>query len=53
MRELELNYAFSGVVYGDKSVNYARRVLVVGGGLLPTPMLKEIGIIVETKYGTA
>ena len=31
-----------------------QRVLVVGGGgVLPTPMLKELGIRVETKYGTA
>jgi hypothetical protein len=28
-------------------------VIVCAGGILPTPFLKEIGIIVETKYGTA
>ena len=28
-------------------------VIVCVGGVLPTPMLKELGIIVETKYGTA
>ncbi len=28
-------------------------VIVCAGGILPTPMLKEIGILVETKYGTA
>lgn len=28
-------------------------VIVCAGGILPTPMLKEIGIQVETKYGTA
>jgi len=28
-------------------------VIVCAGGLLPTPFLKEIGILVETKYGTA
>ena len=28
-------------------------VIVCAGGLLPTPMLKEIGILVETKFGTA
>lgn len=28
-------------------------VIVCAGGVLPTPFLKEIGIIVETKYGTA
>ena len=28
-------------------------VIVNVGGVLPTPFLKEIGIMVETKYGTA
>jgi len=28
-------------------------VIVSVGGVLPTPFLKEIGIMVETKYGTA
>jgi thioredoxin reductase len=28
-------------------------VLVCAGGILPTPMLKEIGVQVETKFGTA
>jgi thioredoxin reductase (NADPH) len=28
-------------------------VIVSVGGVLPTPLLKEIGVIVETKYGTA
>jgi len=28
-------------------------VIVCAGGVLPTPFLKEIGISVETKYGTA
>ncbi len=28
-------------------------VLVCVGGVLPTPMLKELGIAVETRYGTA
>lgn len=28
-------------------------VVVSAGGVLPTPFLKEIGIMVETKYGTA
>jgi len=28
-------------------------VIVCAGGILPTPFLKEIGILVETKYGTA
>jgi NADH dehydrogenase FAD-containing subunit len=28
-------------------------VIVNAGGILPTPFLKELGIEVETKYGTA
>lgn len=28
-------------------------VIVCAGGTLPTPFLKEIGVMVETKYGTA
>ena len=28
-------------------------VIVCVGGVLPTPMLKELGIVVQTKYGTA
>ncbi len=28
-------------------------VIVCAGGVLPTPFLKEIGVMVETKYGTA
>lgn len=28
-------------------------VIVSAGGILPTPFLKEIGILVETKFGTA
>jgi thioredoxin reductase (NADPH) len=28
-------------------------VIVCAGGVLPTPMLKEIGVAVETKFGTA
>ncbi len=28
-------------------------VIVCAGGVLPTPLLKEIGVMVETKYGTA
>jgi thioredoxin reductase/ferredoxin len=28
-------------------------VIICAGGILPTPFLKEIGIMVETKYGTA
>jgi thioredoxin reductase (NADPH) len=28
-------------------------VIVCAGGTLPTPMLKEIGVMVDTYYGTA
>jgi len=28
-------------------------IIVSAGGVLPTPFLKEVGILVETKYGTA
>ncbi|MBI3545051.1 MAG: NAD(P)-binding domain-containing protein [Gammaproteobacteria bacterium] len=28
-------------------------VIISAGGVLPTPLLKEIGVMVETKYGTA
>ena len=28
-------------------------VIVCAGGVLPTPMLKEVGVLVETKFGTA
>ena len=28
-------------------------IIVCAGGILPTPMLKEMGVTVETKYGTA
>jgi hypothetical protein len=27
-------------------------IIVCAGGILPTPMLKEIGVMVETKFGT-
>jgi hypothetical protein len=28
-------------------------IIVCAGGILPTPFLKEIGIIVEAKFGTS
>jgi len=28
-------------------------VIICAGGILPTPMLKQLGIQIETKYGTA
>jgi thioredoxin reductase len=37
---------------GTKIVLENDAVIVSAGGILPTPMLKEIGIEVETKYGT-
>ena len=37
----------------DESVKLANdAVIVCAGGILPTPMLKEMGIRVETKFGT-
>lgn len=27
-------------------------VIVCAGGILPTPLLKEIGVQIETKHGT-
>jgi hypothetical protein len=27
-------------------------IIVCAGGILPTPFLKEIGVMVETKFGT-
>ncbi|MCX7165840.1 MAG: NAD(P)-binding domain-containing protein [Rhodocyclales bacterium] len=38
---------------GDETVKLANdAVIVCAGGILPTPMLKEMGIRVETKFGT-
>ena len=28
-------------------------VIICAGGVLPTPFLKDIGVMVETHYGTA
>jgi thioredoxin reductase/NAD-dependent dihydropyrimidine dehydrogenase PreA subunit len=38
---------------GEKTMLENDYVLVCAGGVLPTPMLKEIGIRVETKFGSA
>jgi thioredoxin reductase (NADPH) len=39
---------------GGESISIDNDTVVVSaGGVLPTPMLKELGIIVDTKYGTA
>lgn len=38
---------------GKQHVFENQAVLICAGGILPTPFLKEIGIHVETKYGTA
>jgi thioredoxin reductase len=47
--ETTVNVEQSGQVH--KLPNHA--VIVCAGGILPTPFLKEIGVNVETKYGTA
>jgi thioredoxin reductase len=40
--------------HGGKTISLANdAVIVCAGGILPTPFLKEIGVMVETKYGTA
>ena len=38
---------------GDRMVIKNDAVIVCAGGILPTALLKTIGIEVETKYGTA
>ena len=39
---------------GGKKINLKNdAVIVCAGGILPTPFLKEIGVQVDTKYGTA
>lgn len=55
------NYMFrdaNGVIYftnhaGNMIAIRNNAVIVCAGGVLPTPFLKEIGVMVETKYGTA
>jgi len=40
--------------YEGKEVTLANEAIIVcAGGILPTPFLKEIGVMVETKFGTA
>lgn len=40
--------------HGGRTVDVKNdAVIVSAGGVLPTPFLKEIGVMVETKYGTA
>jgi len=46
-REVTLDHDGKPVVLKNDAV------IVCAGGVLPTPMLKDIGIQVETKYGTA
>ena len=42
------------IKYDNKEVEIQNDgVLVCAGGILPTPMLKELGIQIETKFGTA
>jgi len=38
---------------GNKQTIPNNAIIVCAGGVLPTPFLKEIGIMVETKHGTA
>jgi thioredoxin reductase len=39
--------------HGDQEVEIPNQgVIVCAGGLLPTPFLKEIGVLVEAKFGT-
>jgi hypothetical protein len=39
--------------HGDEEVEIPNQgVIVCAGGLLPTPFLKEIGVLVEEKFGT-
>lgn len=45
--KVRLNYDGKEVVLSNDSI------IVCAGGILPTPFLKEIGVMVETKYGTA
>lgn len=38
----------------DKAIEIQNdAVIVCAGGILPTPFLREVGVLVETKYGTA
>lgn len=42
------------LVHESKEVTLANDgIIVCAGGILPTPFLKEIGVMVETKFGTA
>ena len=41
------------ISYKDKEFEMPNDAIIVcAGGVLPTPMLKQLGIEVETKYGT-
>jgi thioredoxin reductase len=40
-------------VDGESVILPNQAVIVCAGGILPTGFLKEVGIEVETKYGTA
>lgn len=40
--------------YEQKEIELPNEAIIVcAGGILPTPFLKEIGVLVETKFGTA
>jgi len=41
------------ISYNNEEVEIPNQgVIVSAGGILPTPFLKKIGILVETKHGT-
>jgi thioredoxin reductase len=46
-KKVTLNYEGKEIVMANDGV------IVCAGGILPTPFLKEIGVMVETKFGTA
>ncbi|PIR09145.1 MAG: 4Fe-4S ferredoxin, partial [Gallionellaceae bacterium CG11_big_fil_rev_8_21_14_0_20_60_62] len=42
------------VKFGDEETEIPNDgIIVCAGGTLPTPFLKQIGVMVETKFGTA
>jgi NADH dehydrogenase FAD-containing subunit len=42
------------LIYEGKDIELKNdAVIVCAGGTLPTPMLKEMGVMVDTYYGTA
>jgi hypothetical protein len=42
------------LLYAGKAIEMKNdAVIVCAGGTLPTPMLKEVGVMVDTYYGTS